>query len=186
MIKRLRPKWSEEELKQIYPKPHDHIRYGRDHWLRVEVTQQIVNDIVRLTNAQTAADLSCGNGTLLSNTNVATKYFGDFAPGYDFTGAIEETIEQIPEVDVFILSETLEHVDNPHEVLVAIRKKSKALVLSTPVGCFEDSNPEHYWAYDREGVEELLISAGWKPNVFNALDTTVFNDPYVFGMWGCL
>jgi len=186
MIERLRPKWSEEELKVIYAKPHDHVRFGRDHLLRVEVTQQIVNDMVRLTNAESAADLSSGNGTLLTNTPVRTKYFGDFAPGYEFTGAIEQTIHQIPNVDLFILSETLEHVDNPVEVLSLIRQKSKALVLSTPVGCFHDSNPEHYWAYDREGVQDLLREAGWTPNVYNALDTTVFNNPYVFGMWGCL
>lgn len=186
MIERLRPKWTDEELSHIYAQPHDHVRFGRDHILRVEVTQQIANDMARLVQATSAADLSCGNGTLLTNLAVTTKFFGDFAPGYEFIGAIETTIDQIPEVDVFILSETLEHVDDPVEVLWKIRQKAKALVLSTPVGCFHDSNPEHYWAYDREGVQELLRQANWTPNVYNALDTTVFNNPYVFGMWGCV
>jgi hypothetical protein len=31
----------------------------------------------------------------------------------------------------------------------------------------------------------LLKNAGWSLDVFMMLDTTVFGEPYVYGIWGC-
>lgn len=184
MIKRLRPKWSDEDLKKIYETPHDHFRFGRGHSLRVEVTQNILKDMASLTNASSGADLSCGNGAILDILNI-TKYFGDYAPKYQYHGPLEETIHKIPNVDIYVCSETLEHLDDPGYALKLIREKSKSLVLSTPIENWGDTNGEHYWSYDREGVEELLKESGWTPNVFLFLDTTVFGESYKYGIWGC-
>lgn len=184
MIKRLRPKWSDEELQKIYSKPHDHRMYGRGHTLRVEVTQNILKDMARLVGVTSAADLSCGNGAILEVLNVK-KYLGDYAPKYQYQGPLEKTIHEIPNVDIYVCSETLEHLDDPEYALKLIREKSKSLILSTPIEQWDDTNAEHYWAYDREGVEELLTKAGWTPNVFLFLDTQVFREPYKYGIWGC-
>jgi hypothetical protein len=186
MIKRLRPKWSEEELAKIYAKPHDHRIYGRGHTVRVEVTQNILKDMARLTNAKSGADLSCGNAAILNSLSLKEKYLGDYASGYEFVGPLEDNLEKMPNVDIYVCSETLEHLDNPGHALKLIREKSKSLILSTPIEQWEDTNAEHYWAYDREGVEELLKEAGWVPNVFLFLDTQVFGEPYKYGIWGCL
>lgn len=184
MIKRLRPKWSDEELAKIYSTPHDHKRFGRGHGIRVEVTQNILRDMAREVGVMSAADLSCGNGAILETLNVK-KYFGDYAPQYQFTGPLEKTIHEIPNVDIYVCSETLEHLDDPGYALKLIREKSRSLVLSTPIEKWDDNNDEHYWAYDREGVEELMKQAGWTPNIFLFLDTTVFGEPYKYGIWGC-
>lgn len=186
MIKRLREAHSEERLKEIYAAPHDHRIYGRGHDIRVETTKVITNHMSRLFAAKSVADLSCGNGEIARSLGLSTTIFGDYAPGYGYCGPIEETIKHVAGVGLFILSETLEHLDDPHYVLSNIREKSKILILTTPLECWEDTNAEHYWAWDREGVESLLSTAGWTPNVFADLDTRVFGEPYLYGIWGCV
>lgn len=185
MIKRLRPKWSDEDLARIYAKPHNHEIYGRGHGVRVEVTNNILKDMAREVGAVSGADLSCGNGAILKSLNIRKKYFGDFAPTYEFTGPLEKTIHEIPKVDIYVCSETLEHLDDPQYALELIREKTKALVLSTPIEKWNDTNEEHYWAYDRDGVESMLLKAGFTPNIFLFLDTEVFGEPYRYGIWGC-
>lgn len=185
MIKRLRPKWSQEELEKIYAQPHDHHKFGRGHDVRVKVTIEILKDMVHQIGATSGADLSCGNGAILNSVNLQNKYFGDFAPGYQYHGPLEKTLLDIPNVDIYVCSETLEHLDEPEYSLHLIRQKSRSLVLSTPIEKWNDTNEEHYWAYNRDGVEELLVGAGWKPDVFLFLDTTIFEEPYKYGIWGC-
>lgn len=185
MIKRLRRTHSKEFLLELYKTPHDHRIYGRGHGLRVEITKIVALDIAREVSASSVADLSCGNGEIAKSLCFTNTFLGDFAEGYHFVGPIENTILGIPEVDVYICSETLEHLDCPEEVLGLIRKKAKSLVLTTPIGAWNDTNKEHYWAWDREGVETLLKDSGWSIETFAMLDSTVFGEPYVYGMWGC-
>jgi hypothetical protein len=185
MIKRLRPKWSDEELKKIYSQPHDHYRFGRGHDVRVKVTIEILKDMAYQISAKSGADLSCGNAAILNSLDLKNKYLGDFASGYEYQGPLEKTILEVPKVDIYVCSETLEHLDEPEYALHLIRQKSKSLVLSTPIEQWNDTNQEHYWAYDRQGVEELLLGSGWKPDVFLFLDTQVFGEPYKYGIWGC-
>lgn len=185
VIKRLRPSHSQEFLDKLYAEPHNHWLYGRGHGLRVKITQVIAADVAREVQAQTVADLSCGNGDIARSLDL-TMFLGDYASGYEYSGPLEDTLEQIPEVSLYICSETLEHLNNPEKVLSTIRGKAKALVLTTPINAWEDDNKEHYWAWDREGVESLLLKTGWSPNVFASLDSTVFKETYTYGIWGCL
>jgi hypothetical protein len=76
-------------------------------------------------------------------------------------------------VDVFVLSETLEHVERPAELLAAIRKKARHLLLSTPLAEFDDRNPEHYWGWDKAGIRELLDVAGWRADHFETLHAAI-------------
>lgn len=185
-VKRLRPKHSEEYLLEMYQKPHNHFLFGRDHHLRVDVTTTIAKNTVVVHGLKSGADLSCGSGHIIKNITLDEIYLGDFAPGYELVGPIEETVSQIPEVDIFICSETLEHLDDPFSVLVDIRKKSKSIILSTPIDAFGDPNPEHYWSWSRAGVEWLMAEAGWKIDSFTMLDTTTFGAMYKFGIWSFL
>lgn len=184
-MQRLREKHSEETLKKIYATPHDHAIYGRGHGIRVAVTMNIAEDMAYQLQANTVADLSCGNGAIAKSLALNGTVLGDFAPGYQICGPLEETIEQIHPVDLYICSETLEHLDNPVEVLKQIRKKSRGLVLSTPVFNWNDTNAEHYWSWSPDDVKNLLENAGWVPNIFATLDTTLFGEPYIYGIWGC-
>jgi hypothetical protein len=153
MIKRLRPKWSDEELAKVYDHQYDHKSFA-DHILRVEHTIEFARDNVPMDKTMlTVADLSAGDGAIANGLPFPNKILGDFYPGFEYVGKIEETIEQIPVVDLFILSETLEHVDNPGAVLKQIRNKTKYLLVSTP---------EDNW----DGVEGLLKDAGFEPIAF--------------------
>lgn len=179
---RLRPAYSPDELARIYATPHDHRRW-RDHHLRVAATIEVARWMAG-DSVHTAADLSCGNGAILEGIPAERKYFGDFAPGHELTGPLEETLERIPDVDLYVCSETLEHLDDPDKALKAVRAKTETLVLSTPVDAWGDENLEHYWAWSRADVEEMLAAAGFRPVVYSTVDFRP-GLPYCFGIWGC-
>ena len=178
---RLREAYSNEQLAQVYKTPHNHEKWI-DHRLRVQMTIAFSS---WFSNIQSVADLSAGDAAIINAINAPKKYIGDFAPKYEFCGAIDETIDLIPKVDLFICSETIEHLDNPEVTLAKIREKTSALILTTPDGESNNENPEHYWGWDKEGVKELLIGAGFEPVIFSSL---TFENPllvYDYQMWGC-
>lgn len=160
--RRLRPEYTHEELTRIYSTPHDHRIYGYGHYLRVEHTITLGKWAVEDFRLNSGADLSCGNGQILNSLALHTKAFGDFAPSYYYHGPIEQTILQIPPVDLFICSETVEHLNDPEAVLSEIRKKANYLLLSTPIGENDLGNPEHYWGWDTEAVTDMMDKTGWK------------------------
>ena len=180
MISRLRPKWSDAELSKIYATPHNHTAW-QDHVIRVNRTLEIAKSIDDIASA---ADLSAGDAFIINGLGLKETYVGDYAPKYEFTGAIEQTIEQIPKVDLYICSETLEHLDNPIAVLEQIRAKTKYLLLTTPHAKFNDVNEEHYWAWDKEGIAELLAQAGFETVSFELLELA---DAYYYDyqIWVC-
>jgi 2-polyprenyl-3-methyl-5-hydroxy-6-metoxy-1,4-benzoquinol methylase len=178
---RLRPSHTAEQLAEIYPQPHDHRRW-RDHHVRVDATIALARGIEGVTSV---ADLSCGNGAIAKAVGAETTILGDYAPGYDICGPIEDTIHVIPEVDLYICSESIEHLDDPDTVLKFIRAKVRHLVLTTPVDNWGDANIEHYWAWSRQDVEQMLAAAGWTVQVTNILDMRGAWSPYCFGMWVC-
>lgn len=181
---RLRPTYSHDELTKIYETPHQHGRWN-DHKIRVAVTSNLAAGLLLYDeDIASVADLSCGDGTIARSLHLPKTILGDFAPGYKYQGPLEQTIEQIDPVDIYVCSETLEHVDNPDSVLALIRAKSRYLVLSTPVDAWNETNPEHYWAWARSDVEEMLIRAGFTVLAFNALDMRPAPwSPYCFGIW---
>lgn len=171
------------DLTQTYPALYDHTRWS-DHIVRVGVTVSVAT---WFRDAITGADLSCGDGAILNavadRLDMERLYLGDFVPGYEFQGPIEETIKQIPNVDLFILSETIEHLEDPDSILRQIREKTKYLVLSTPDGEWADSNPEHVWGWDNAEIRSMLESAGFTIDIYNSLK---FPDGYyTFQIWGC-
>ena len=177
---RLRDAYSPEILANHYAKPHRHFG-NADHRLRVAVTIAVARSVGAV---ESVADLACGDAAIASAVNAPKRYLGDFAPGYPIVGPIEQTINDIPPVDLFVCTETIEHLDDPDAVLRAIRAKTRHLILSTPVGCFHDSNPEHYHAWDREAVEAMMAEAGFKAEVYSSVDFTGYGpDHYEFGVW---
>lgn len=181
---RLREMPTPEELAKLYATPHDHMKWV-DHRYRVDVTAAIAGQLMR--EGGTVADLSCGNAAIAERLLVrfgGRAILGDFAPGYDLTGPIEETIDQVRPVDLFILSETLEHLDDPDAVLRKIRAKTTHLVLSTPDGEDNNWNPEHVWGWDSEAVKDMLQQAGFTPIVHTIVDSSPLGG-YVYQIWAC-
>lgn len=185
---RLREKHSDEELRRIYAVPHDSSHWT-DHHLRVDTTIQVG----KWMQPESVADLSCGDARIargIQGSMSIQVYLGDYAPGYSFTGPIEETLHQIPEVDLFVLSETTEHLDDPDAVLRLIRTKAAKLLLSTPDGegitSPDPGNEQHYWGWTSDDMGEMLGATGWTPQVHQSIN---FFDPglfYNYQIWGCL
>jgi hypothetical protein len=98
-------------------------------------------------------------------------------------GPIEETVFKLEPVDLFVCSETLEHLDDPDRVLALIRKRTKYLLISTPIGEYHTENPEHYWGWDVDGVRAMVDKAGFKPLVINELYLP--GRYYDFQIWAC-
>lgn len=182
MRARLRPAHLPEDLARIYRVPHQHAGWI-DHRMRVAFTAQLAHAILK--DVETGADLSCGDGALLGAIPLKTRIFGDFAPGWPVTGPIETTVEQIPDVDLFVCAETIEHLDDPDLVLKKIRAKTSRLLLSTPIEAWQDDNPEHYWAWDRAEVDDMIAAAGFTVTTFLALDLRPAQGAYCFGIWAC-
>jgi len=178
---RLHKKYTARELAELYPVPHDHV-FWEEHIKRVDYTIALLQEYLSRNICVSAADLSCGNGAILRSLDIETKFFGDYAEGYAYQGSIEFTINQIPDVDLFVCSETLEHLDNPDRVLKQIRKKAKHLVLSTPIDETAPSeNYEHYWGWGSSDVGGMLLAAGWDVCKFHQLDC----DYYSYQIWLC-
>lgn len=184
---RMRPKYTDAELAELYAAPHIHTQWP-DHEKRVRVTLSMASAYLRgQGRLGSIADLSCGDGYIAKRLFNPFQFdeviFGDFAPGYSITGSIEQTIHQIPKVGVFICCETIEHLDNPDSVLRDIRAKTDILILSTPCRSTPDENPEHYWAWDSEAVEEMLWSAAFKPVRWQLVHPDIAG--YVYQIWIC-
>lgn len=186
MIKRLRPTYSPEELAQVYTTPYDHTKW-EDHIQRVEFTIEFIKEIITERDICTVADLSCGDGAIVLSLPFPRDdmYLGDIFPNnlFNYQGAIEDTVSRIPDVDLFVLSETLEHVDDPLTLLEKIREKADTLVLTTPLGEVDDGNPEHYWGWDRDGIELLLEESGWWPDRSVLFTPDVPEVYYTYQVW---
>jgi hypothetical protein len=176
--RRLRPKYSEGELASIYAKPHSHSQWT-DHIIRVQTSIGILKGL----QFNSAADLSAGDASIINALDLKERHIGDYAPGYQYTGPIESTIYQIPKVDLFICSETLEHLDNPDGVLFDIRSKTKWLFVSTPLNETTFENPEHYWGWDESDIWEMLERAGFEIFFYNILRFKGPEYKYNYQMW---
>lgn len=168
------------DLAATYPTPHDHRLYGRGHDLRVQITVALARSFI--DPSAVVADLSCGNGAIASAI-VPQPILGDLAPGWPITGPIEQTLDLVSELDALVLSETLEHVEHPGDLLPRIHAKAHRLVLSTPLEAWGDTNLEHLWAWDREAVEVALTVAGYSVEAFASLDSRPFGEAYHYGIW---
>ena len=188
MIRQLRPYPTPDELAALYPVAHDSAIYGRGHGIRVHVTIQAAL-AWNPGGWPSVVDLSCGDGRIPHGVSSGFPLKGDLAPGPgidpDWIGPLEDQVERLEgRWDLYVCSETLEHLEDPGLALSLIRPKARELLLSTPIqGYAGDTNAEHVWCWDRAGVEQLLREAGWSPELFVELDTRPFGDPYTYGIW---
>jgi hypothetical protein len=186
MIKRLRPAYTDEELTQVYATQYDHTRW-EDHRQRVTFTQQFIREVMEERDCCTVADLSCGDGAIALGLGIARDdiILGDYIANetYQRHGRIEDTVLTLPQVDLFILSETIEHIDKPHYLLKDIREKADTLVLTTPLGEEDTGNPEHYWGWDRDGIDTVLEQAGWWPDRCVLFTPDVPQVYYTYQVW---
>ena len=103
-----------------------------------------------------------------------------------YTGRWQETLSQMPHVDLMVLTEILEHLEDPEELLRAAREKAHHVVVSSPIDeSYPGGNHEHVWSFSRDSYKELLIRSKWTPYVYQELVFTDERYPYNFQVWGC-
>ena len=137
------------------------------------------------------ADMSCGSGEIarrIAKHSGIEPILGEYGPGYEYTGPLHETVPEIPHVELFICTETVEHLDDPDRDLKLIREKCDKLLLSTPMdeGDGNGKTPAtgHYWTWGRHDVEMMLLDAGFNVNAFILIDMTPrLWDHCQFGVW---
>ncbi len=199
---RLRAAYPPEALSGIYPAPHDHAGWP-DHVHRVRETITAGRELISrllLPEEITVADLSCGDSVITDEIarcagrqnrhSTVTVIRGDYAPGHAIRGMIEDTVSTVTSADIFICCETIEHLDDPDDVLAKIRQRAGALLLSTPLAEWHDGNPEHYWGWDHDGVREMLAGAGWHGVIQRDAASGYIPPGQVLGavpfqIWGC-
>jgi hypothetical protein len=179
--RQLRAFYTPDQLRQVYAHAYDHTRWP-DHIERVTRTTAMLDALAARTAARTVADLSCGDGAIVGQSRHPwqARHLGDYVT----TGPIETALDSLPPVDVFVLSETLEHVEDPDRLLARIRERARHLLLTTPHGEMDDSNPEHYWGWEADDLRPMLHAAGWKDcqvELFTP-ESVVY---YTFQMWTC-
>jgi len=174
---RLRDTYTAEELAQVYATPHQH--FGQpDHRIRVALTIQLGRALGRLN---TVADLSCGDGAILGGLDARTRMWGDIAPGWDVTGPIEQTIEDLDDVDLFVCAETIEHVRDVQLLLSEVRRVLKpggTLALTTPASPPLMRPPEplspHLRFLTRGSLRKLLGEMGFQVHSLDRRAGTLF------------
>jgi hypothetical protein len=172
-----------------YDKPYDHTRWA-DHVQRVDASAAFVRDHLTV-RPKVIGDLSCGDGAI--PLRLADYYgqvgprpklvLGDLVGSWPIVGPIEDTVIGLEPVDLYICSETVEHIATPDEVLADLSVRADWLFLSTPIDEWDPNrNPEHLWGWNVEYVEHMLTAAGWARSA-HVLYTPPASAFYTFQFW---
>jgi SAM-dependent methyltransferase len=142
------------------------------HIPRLTQSAALVQECIDM-GATTLVDLGCGDGGflyLIKNHNIKSW-------GYDISYKNVEHAVNVRQVDarysdfnndslidygeVAVLTEVLEHLENPHEVITNL--SSKYLIASSPCNETDQNHYVHHlWAWDEEGFENLLKLGNYK------------------------
>ena len=166
--------------------PHPHLANCPDFWVYWGIQIEFGKGIGKV---ESIADLSAGDARItraLARHSLVEPILGDIAPGYSIQGDLHHTVHYIPHVELFVCTNTLEHLEDPDADVAQIREKADKLFTSASLEEVSDEEGDHYWEWDRTGVEELLTKVGWEISAYCELDMTPFWYPHSkFGMWAC-
>lgn len=149
------------------------------HQERLHLAAEFVRQALSRPGNTTVSDLGCGDGGLLSllkslpeYAHVEAAWGYDFCPanaaGWEERGVTASALDVFADLsqavlgDVVVLTETLEHLADPHEVLHSLRDQARNLVCSSPWNESDHTHsPEHAWAWNLEGYASMIQAAGW-------------------------
>jgi hypothetical protein len=81
--------------------------------------------------------------------------------------------DEVVDADIYVITEVLEHLTDPHEMVRRIYRRGAQIVASSPWTEHAKSHDEcHAWAWDMEGYAALLTQAGFR--IKEHLKTTMF------------
>jgi hypothetical protein len=174
-----------------------------DHVLRVQLTGALISWFA----PDTIIDPACGDGTIVAAAHrarpIEAARMADISrPNFYYVGGemrgslpskmtvacqtIEETLAEDNFFDLIVLTEILEHVEDPTAILKMARKRANVVVASSPLFRDEsrlDDNPEHLWQFDIEGYGEMIEEAGWAPITCLPVSLTPPQFIYDFQIW---
>lgn len=191
---------AERELySRTYPEGYRHDVWP-DHVERVAASVKLISRYRR--EILTLADLSCGDGAIarglfdgmhldkayLGDLNLSPVLYGIPQAAVLAPGPLPESLDQLPEqVDLFVLSETIEHMDDPDDLLRRLPLYARYLFLSTPISEIPTSgNLEHYWSWSTDDVAAMLRDTGWHPVELVRLvpeSTRTLEHAYHYQLW---
>lgn len=195
-----RPEGEAAYYARVYPEGYRHDRWP-DHVERVKASADMIERYAG--QIRSAADLSCGDGALINmiSRHLNWAVLGDLngvpvsasvscrAQVVETIGyaALPDSLEHLEPVDLFILSETLEHIDDPDGLLARLTDRAQYLFLSTPLEESADSgNLEHYWSWGQADVHAMLEAAGWSPletELLRPVSTRHMPGAYTYQLW---
>lgn len=166
-MRKLRRFHSETELKRIYAEKYESSKW-QEHVRRIEFTRNITQELITEHGLTTLADLSCGDGEVTRTLRGLThQHLRDYTDHHE---DILSLLTALPRpVDLFVCTETIEHLEAPWTVIEKIAEKTKWLVLSCPNDERGDGNWEHYWSFDQNDVLDMLSHAGFTEPKYHAL-----------------
>jgi len=156
-----------------------------------------------LGEPRTVCDPACGDATVVTIANqihpIYWALLGDISPDtlnlipkLPFNndrriGDLFDTLNSLDAVDAIVLTEIVEHVEDPDALLRLAAEKATWLVASSPIvrSGARDHTDQHMWSFDQEGYRQMLVEAGWEPKVWMTANCT--DHPYAdgFQIWGC-
>jgi 2-polyprenyl-3-methyl-5-hydroxy-6-metoxy-1,4-benzoquinol methylase len=168
-----------------------------DHVLRSLLTA----GAVAWLKPETVCDPACGDASIVTLANrihpIRRAYLNDISVpqitalreanlGYKVTfsaGDAGVALRRMGPADVIVLTEILEHIEDPDQLLRMARIRGRFLVASSPLNEQDNNNHEHIWGWDKAGYGDMLRAAGWEPIAY----TEVFPRPfyYTFQLWVC-
>jgi len=191
--RRVQERFTDDEIAALYAEPwtqapsdHPHLVNCPNPWTYWDLTIALGKGFGTVASI---ADMSCGNGTIaraLAEHSQIVPILGDLAAGYEYQGTLQETVPRLGVAELFICTNTIEHLDDPDADLRLIREHCETLLMSTPVDEWDEPSGGHYWAWSRGGVEEMLTAAGFQVSSYVELDLTPYWNPHCrHGMWAC-
>lgn len=176
------------------------VERSNDRWYDHQARTLVTGSLIAWLKPESVLDPACGDGSIVAAAerahpikqvtvadisepnwrSVSERHPNYLALHMDIAKAIGYVA-----VDVVVLTEILEHLDDPDSIVRAARDAGRYLVASSPVmrPGQVDGNPEHLWMFDEAGYREMLESAGWQ-----VVSYTLLGFPatcYDFGIWVC-
>lgn len=165
------------EHRERAPHLEQYVHQGRLR-LAADMVREAVDRVEgRTTSPATIIDLGCGDGgllSLISRLPFVTAFGYDFQPSNE-QGWVERNVnakamnfldfDNVSDADVYVMTEVLEHLTDPHGFVRKIRARGDRvqLVASSPWTEHAGSHDGcHAWAWDEEGYKQLMWQAGFK------------------------
>jgi hypothetical protein len=132
----------------------------------LEYTKEAIN-----LGATTVVDLGCGDGgflSLLHSCDIQCWGYDITPNNVDFARNVRNVDARLTNFkgndivygDVAILTEVLEHLEDPHGVIKSL--PCKYLIASSPFNENDKNHPPyHIWAWDEEGYQKMISDNGY-------------------------